>query len=89
MGLDRPAERTGTPAACPHERQSLKTIRRRIEHLIRAEGSPKNGYPLRGTRIQLAAELGVTPEALYRCLADLQAKGPLSIEAGCLRWHAK
>lgn len=70
------------------ERQSLKTIRKRLEHVILTEGSDKNGYPIPGTRIQLAAELGVTPEALYRCLADLQAQGQLSIEDGHLRWHA-
>jgi CRP-like cAMP-binding protein len=70
------------------QRQSLKTIRQRLEHLILAEGSEKNGYRIPGTRIQLAAELGVTPEALYRCLADLQAQGQLSIEAGHLRWNA-
>ncbi len=70
------------------ERQSLKTIRQRLEHLILAEGTGKNGYRIPGTKIQLAAELGVTPEALYRCLADLQAQGQLSIEAGRLRWRA-
>jgi CRP/FNR family transcriptional regulator, dissimilatory nitrate respiration regulator len=69
------------------ERQSLKTIRQRLEHLILAEGSATDGYPLPGTRIQLAAELGVTPEALYRCLAALQAEGTLTVTAGRLAWH--
>lgn len=70
------------------ERQSLKTIRQRLEHLILAEGSAKAGYLIPGTKIQLAAELGVTPEALYRCLGALQAEGKLSIEAGRLAWRA-
>lgn len=69
------------------ERQSLKTIRERLEHLILSEGSGPAGYPIPGTKIQLAAELGVTPEALYRCLAALQAEGKLSIEAGRLAWR--
>jgi len=68
------------------ERQSLKTIRQRLEHLILAEGSGKSGYLVPGTKIQLAAELGVTPEALYRCLGALQAEGKLSVEAGRLAW---
>lgn len=70
------------------ERQSLKTIRERLAHLIVAEGSGKSGYRIPGTRIQLAAELGVTPEALYRCLAELQAQGQVSIASGHLKWHA-
>lgn len=70
------------------ERQSLKTIRQRLEHLILAEGSGKAGYLVPGTKIQLAAELGVTPEALYRCLGALQAEGKLSVDAGRLAWRA-
>jgi len=69
------------------ERQSLKTIRQRLEHLILAEGSAKTGYRVPGTKIQLAAELGVTPEALYRCLGALQAEGKLSVEGGRLAWR--
>lgn len=70
------------------ERQSLKTVRQRLEHLILAEGSAKSGYLIPGTKIQLAAELGVTPEALYRCLGALRAEGKLSVEAGRLAWRA-
>lgn len=70
------------------ERQSLRTIRERLEHLILAEGSAKTGYQVPGTRIQLAAELGVTPEALYRCLAALQGEGKLAVKAGRLVWRA-
>lgn len=70
------------------ERQSLRTIRQRLEHLILAEGPGKDGYRIPGTKVQLAAELGVSPAALYRCLAELQAEGQLSVDAGRLRWHA-
>lgn len=62
------------------EGQSLKTIRERLRHLVHTEGSIKNGYQLPGTKLELAAELGVTPEALYRCLANMQEDGVLSIE---------
>jgi CRP/FNR family transcriptional regulator, dissimilatory nitrate respiration regulator len=71
------------------ERQSLKTIRQRLEHLILAEGSGRAGYRVPGTKIQLAAELGVTPEALYRCLGALQAEGKLSIHGGRLAWRTE
>jgi CRP-like cAMP-binding protein len=70
------------------ERQSLKTIRERLEHLILSEGSGPTGYLIPGTKIQLATELGVTPEALYRCLAALQAEGKLSVKAGRLAWRS-
>lgn len=69
------------------ERQSLKTIRQRLEHLILSEGAGPAGYRIPGTKIHLAAELGVTPEALYRCLAALQAEGKLCVEAGRLAWR--
>lgn len=69
------------------ERQALKTIRERVFHLVRAEGATENSYELRGTKLDLAAELGVTPEALYRCLASLQSEGVLSIEGRRLILH--
>jgi len=53
------------------ERQALKTIRERLHHLVMTEGSA-DGYEMPATKMELAADLGVTPEALYRCLAALQ-----------------
>jgi len=69
------------------ERQSLKTIRERLHHLLLAEGDA-DGYELAGTRLDLAAELGVTPEALYRSLAALQAQGTLRVQGNRLTWLA-
>lgn len=68
------------------ERQALKTIRERLQHLIVCEGTAEQGYPLPGTKLDLAADLGVTPEALYRCLSTLQADGLLTIKGRWLRW---
>ncbi|MDO8778593.1 MAG: Crp/Fnr family transcriptional regulator [Burkholderiaceae bacterium] len=70
------------------ERLTLKTIRERLEHLLLSEGTATEGYAVPGSRLALAAELGVTPEALYRSLAALQAEGCLSIQGERLRWHA-
>lgn len=69
------------------ERMSLKTVRERLHHLLLTEGVPAGVYAIRGTRAELAAELGVTPEALYRTLAALQADGSLSFEGTKLRWR--
>lgn len=69
------------------ERMSLKTVRERLHHLVLTEGSPAGVYPLRGTRAELAAEIGVTPEALYRALAALQVDGSLSLEGSSIRWR--
>lgn len=70
------------------ERLTLKTIRERLHHLILSEGTASGGYALPGTRLALATELGITPEAMYRALAALQAEGCLSIQGGRLRWCA-
>lgn len=68
------------------ERLTLKTIRERLMHLLLTEG--KDGsYDWPGTRMELAAELGVTPEALYRALPALQEKGILSLEGSRLSWR--
>lgn len=68
------------------ERLTLKTIRERLSHLLLTE-STDGGYEWPGTRMELAAELGVTPEAMYRALAALQADGTLSIRGTWLHWH--
>ena len=55
------------------ERLSLNKVQDRLFHLFEAEG--KNGkYPLGAGLKSLACELGVTHEALYRCVSDLEKK---------------
>jgi CRP/FNR family transcriptional regulator, dissimilatory nitrate respiration regulator len=68
------------------ERLALKTIRERLLHLLLSEGGDR-GYELPGTRMELAAELGVTPEAMYRALAALQADGTLAVQGTRLQWR--
>ncbi len=56
------------------ERFSLKTVRERLLHLLVTAG--QNGIlDISGTKMALAAELGVTHEALYRTLARLKKEG--------------
>jgi CRP-like cAMP-binding protein len=69
------------------ERLGLRTLPERLRHLVLTEGSGDGEYLLRGTRMQLAVDLGVTHEALYRTLARLQAAGRLSVAGRTLRWR--
>lgn len=69
------------------ERLALKTISQRLLHLIYTEGE-HGSYTLQGSRKDLAADLGVTPEALYRALTALESAGTLSVRGRQLVWHA-
>jgi CRP/FNR family transcriptional regulator, dissimilatory nitrate respiration regulator len=62
------------------ERLALKSIHERLLHLILTESNAAGHYELPGTRVQLAAELGVTPAALYRALRTMREDGTLRIE---------
>jgi len=58
------------------ERLSLKSVKERVRHLIYTEG--KDGaYAVNTGLKSLASQLGVTHEALYRTLADLEKSGEL------------
>lgn len=56
------------------ERLSLKSVKERVRYLIHTEG--KDGtYAVNTGLKSLASQLGVTHEALYRTLADLEKSG--------------
>jgi len=65
------------------ERLSLNRVEDRLLHLIETEGN--QGYlPISGGLKSLAGQLGVTHEALYRCVASLEKgqrlqRGPLGM----------
>lgn len=66
------------------ERLSLNKVQDRLFHLIETEG--QNGSYALGTGLKsMAADLGVTHEAVYRCVAELEKKGLLHRESGVLR----
>lgn len=67
------------------ERHALKSIRERLQHLVLADGRAGR-YLSPATKVELAAELGVTPEALYRGLRTLQDEGVLRVEGRWLTW---
>lgn len=66
------------------ERLSLKGVRDRLLHLIECEG--QNGRLSLGAGLKsLALELGVTHEALYRTVAELEKQRVLHREDGQIR----
>lgn len=58
------------------ERLALPTVQARLLHLLRTEGDA-TGLRVDGGIKSLAGELGVTHEALYRCVARLEREGRL------------
>jgi CRP/FNR family transcriptional regulator, dissimilatory nitrate respiration regulator len=66
------------------ERLALKTVRERLLHWIVTQADD-GSMRLPGTRKELAGELGVSHEALYRTLAQLKRDGVLADEEPRLR----
>jgi CRP-like cAMP-binding protein len=65
------------------ERLSLNKVQDRVFHLIETEG--RNGsYALGAGLKSMAADLGVTHEALYRCVASMEKSKLISRSDGCL-----
>jgi CRP/FNR family transcriptional regulator, dissimilatory nitrate respiration regulator len=58
------------------ERMAFKTVRDRLLHLLGAEAQDGKAI-FAGTKRELARELGVTHEALYRTIAALKREGVL------------
>lgn len=69
------------------ERLALNSLRDRLKHLVFTEGNISGSYELTSTRAALAGELGVTPPALYRTLASLNAEGIISLSPTTIRWN--
>lgn len=65
------------------ERLSLNKVQDRLLHLIETEGQ-KGKYPLGAGLKSLAAELGVTHEALYRCVSEMERNKHLRRSKGYL-----
>ena len=60
------------------ERRSIHTARDRVRHYLGLGGQPRNRtVVLSGTLKDLAAELGLTHEVLYRTLSEMEAEGEI------------
>lgn len=66
------------------ERMSLTRVQDRLVHLLEAEGQDEK-YLLGSGLKSLACELGVTHEALYRCVSSMEKQGRLVRELGFLK----
>jgi CRP-like cAMP-binding protein len=66
-----------------YERLSLSTVEARLLHLVRTEGDASR-LPLGSGLKTLAPVIGVTHEALYRCMAGLEKRGVLTRTEGRL-----
>lgn len=66
------------------ERLSLKTVEARLLHLLETDAGP-DGLPIASGVKTLARELGVSHEALYRCLSRLEDRGTVRRADGVLR----
>jgi CRP-like cAMP-binding protein len=62
------------------ERLSLLKVEERLLHLVETEGS-EGVYPLGSGLKSIARQLGVTHEALYRCIARLEKAGRVRRDA--------
>jgi CRP/FNR family transcriptional regulator, dissimilatory nitrate respiration regulator len=62
------------------ERLSLNTVEARLVHILQTEGGA-SGLPLGAGLKSIAREIGVTHEALYRCVASLEKRNVLRRDA--------
>jgi CRP-like cAMP-binding protein len=68
------------------EQRNIRSARDRILHYLALNaGSDGHTVLLRGTVKDLAAELGLTHEALYRTLSELAAEGTIERLEGKIR----
>lgn len=60
------------------EQRNIRSARERVRHFLMLNvGSDRRTVELRGTLKDLAAEIGLTHEALYRTLAALERSGEI------------
>lgn len=65
------------------ERLSLPKVQDRLTHLLATQGD-SGRYAMGSGLKSIASELGVTHEALYRCVASLEKQGRLARQDGFL-----
>jgi CRP/FNR family transcriptional regulator, dissimilatory nitrate respiration regulator len=70
------------------EGRNIRSARDRLLHHLMVNAADGRTVILRGTLKELAAELGLSHEALYRALAALEADGEIVREQGCIRLAA-
>lgn len=69
------------------EERTIRSARERVLHHLALTAEGDGTFRLDGTLIDLAAEIGLTHEALYRALAALEAEGRISRRPGAILVH--
>ena len=68
------------------EQRNIHSARDRVRHFLAINADPgRRTVSLSGTLKDIAAELGLTHEALYRTLADMSANGEIERRKGTIR----
>jgi CRP-like cAMP-binding protein len=68
------------------EQRNIHSARDRVRHYLAINADPSGrAVVLSGTLKDMAAELGLTPEALYRTLAEMAADGEIERRKGTIR----
>ena len=68
------------------ERRNIHSARERVRHFLTVSaGADRRTVALPGTLKDLAADLGLTHEALYRTLASMEADGEITRTRGVIR----
>jgi len=63
-----------------YERVRLRSARERVLHLLACESGPDGVFDWPAPLTELAVELALEPETLYRVLAELEAEGEITRE---------
>ncbi len=63
-----------------YERVRLRSARERVLHLLACESGPDGVFDWPAPLTELAVELALEPETLYRVLAELEASGEITRE---------
>jgi CRP-like cAMP-binding protein len=68
------------------EQRNIHSARDRVRHFLAINADPsRRTVSLSGTLKDVAAELGLTHEALYRTLAEMSAEGEIERRKGMIR----
>ncbi|RME80423.1 MAG: hypothetical protein D6775_16235 [Caldilineae bacterium] len=69
-----------------YERSRLRSAGDRIRHLLICEAGPEGWYEPSGTLADLASELALEPETLYRTLGQMEKQGLIERKKRRFRW---
>jgi CRP-like cAMP-binding protein len=67
------------------ERHSIRSARERVRHYLAVNVGADGTVVLPGTLKDLAADLGLSHEALYRTLARMTAEGEIKRQRGAIK----